>query len=108
MLSEHLEPFIEGKSTRQARDIAQFLYRLGFIVARSDDPSHGNDPSRRGEGASGGYEHYNFSDLPDLLTSQTNEDFGMSWEIHPCYREALDIKKVNRSHRDKFVRRRGK
>jgi hypothetical protein len=47
------------------------------------------------------YEHYNFSDMPDFLTSRTNEDFGVNWEIHPCYREALDIQKVNWAQRVK-------
>lgn len=85
-ISEHMTPRIEGKARRAPMEIAQFLYRLGFIVARSEE----SDAS---------YEHYNFSDMPDFLTSRTNEDFGVTWEIHPCYREALDIQKVNWAQR---------
>jgi hypothetical protein len=87
-ISNHMTPTIESSGSRSPMEIAQFLYRLGFIVARSEEP----DAS---------YEHYNFSDMPDFLTSRTNEDFGVTWEIHPCYREALDIQKVNWAQRVK-------
>lgn len=90
----HLSPIIDGKNAKSPRDVAHFLYRIGFIVARS-------------EASKDEYEHYSFDQMPDFLTSRTNEDFGVKWEIHPCYREALDIKKLNRSHRAKFIRMRG-
>lgn len=89
-VSNHLAPKIEGKITRSPKDIARFLYRLGFIVGRSDSET--------------GYEHYRFDQMPDFFASRTDDDFGLSWEIHPCYREALDIKKLDRSHREKFSR----
>jgi len=92
-ICNHLAPRIEGPLTRSALDIARFLYRLGFILARSD--------SRDG---SGSYEHYRFDEMPDFLSARTNDDFGVKWEIHPCYREALDINKLDRSHREKFLR----
>ncbi len=91
-VSTHLEPIIEGVATRSPREIAHFLYRLGFLIARSEE-------------ADGSYEHYHFSEMPDFLTTRTNADFGVVWEIHPCYREALDIKKINKSHRTKFTNR---
>ena len=94
-VSEHMEPRIEGKHTRVPMEIARFLYRLGFIVARSDGPD-------------GSYEHYRFDQMPDLLTARTDEDFGLKWEIHPCYREALDIRKLDRSHKARFSRLRGR
>jgi len=94
-VSEHMAPKIEGKQTRSPIDIARFLYRLGFILARSDDPE-------------GSYEHYRFDQMPDFLTARTDEDFGLKWEIHPCYREALDIRKLDRSHRERFSRLRGR
>lgn len=87
-ISNHLAPVIEGEENRSEREIAHFLYRLGFIMARSDSDD--------------GYEHYSFSQMPDFLTSRTDSDFNLKWEIHPCYREALDIKKLDKSHRDKF------
>ena len=90
-VSTHLEVFIEGDRTRSPREIARFLYRLGFIVARSE-----NDE--------GEYEHYRFDQMPDFLLARTDDDFSVKWEIHPCYRQALDIKKLNRSHRERFAR----
>jgi hypothetical protein len=81
----HMNVFIDKKSAKSPREVARFLFKIGFLVARSDDES--------------GYHHYNYSDLPDLLSSRTSNDFDMSWEIHPCYRQALDIKKINRSQR---------
>lgn len=94
-VSEHILVIIEGKSTRSPRDIAQFLFRIGFIVARSDEEDMG-------------YEHYRFDQMPDFLMSRTDEDFSVKWEIHPCYRQALDIRKLNRSHRERFAKLRGR
>ena len=88
-VSTHMSVDIEGKVSRNPREIAHFLYRIGFILARSDD-------------ASGGYEHYQFNQMPDFLTSRQDSDFNVSWEIHPCYREALDIVKLNQSHKARF------
>ena len=92
-VSTHLEVFIEGDRTRSSREIARFLYRLGFIVARSE-----NDE--------GEYEHYRFDQMPDFLSARTDDDFKVKWEIHPCYRQALDIQKLNQSHRERSARQR--
>lgn len=94
-VSEHMAPRIEGNQTRSPMHIAHFLYRLGFILARSDSDD-------------GHYEHYRFDQMPDFLTSRTDNDFGLKWEIHPCYREALDIQKLDRSHRERFSKLRRK
>jgi len=40
--------------------------------------------------------------MPDFLSTRTDEDFGVKWEIHPCYRQALDIRKLDQSHRERF------
>ncbi len=88
-ITNHLEVRIEGDSSRSPKEIARFLYRIGFIVARSEN-EHGD------------YEHYRFDQMPDFLSARTDEDFNVKWEIHPCYREALDIKKLDRSHRQRF------
>ncbi len=85
---KHINIFIEGNQVQSPREIACFLYRIGFIVARSDNES-------------GEYEHYHLNEMPDLLSSRTNHDFNMKWEIHPCYRQALDIKKLNMYQRMK-------
>jgi len=90
-ISTHVDIRIEGETTRNPMKIARFLYRLGFILARSDNPD-------------GSYEHYRIDQMPDFLTSRTDDDFGLKWEIHPCYREALDIQKLDRSHRERFRR----
>jgi hypothetical protein len=82
-ITNHTSPVIEGKTVKLPLDIAHFLFRLGFIVARAEKD---ND----------GYEHYFFADMPDFLSGRTNQDFNVIWEIHPCYREALDIQKLNR------------
>ena len=81
-ITNHLSPVIEGRSVKSPLDIAHFLFRLGFIVARAEKEDQG-------------YEHYFFSDMPDFLSGRTNQDFNVIWEIHPCYREALDIQKLN-------------
>lgn len=93
-ISEHLDVSIEGRRTRSRREIARFLYRIGFIVARSENHD-------------GQYEHYRFDQMPDFLLARSDEDFSVKWEIHPCHRQALDIKKLNQSHRERFRRLRG-
>lgn len=90
-VSEHLDVNIEGHRTRSSREIARFLYRIGFIVARS-------------ENLDGQYEHYRFDQMSDFLLARTDDDFSVKWEIHPCYRQALDITKLNQSHRERFKR----
>lgn len=94
-VSEHLEVTIEGERTRSPQDIARFLYRIGFIIARS-------------ESESGDYEHYRFDQMPNFLSARTDDDFGIKWEIHPCYRQALDIHKLDHSHKERFGRLRGR
>lgn len=91
-ISNHLAPYIEGKESRSPVEIAHFLYRIGFIIARSSQEV-------------GQYEHYHFDEMPDFLTSRSSADFGIEWEIHPCYREALDIVKLDYSQRQKFFRK---
>lgn len=92
-ITNHLSPFIDGVQTTSPVVVAHLLYEIGFIIARSEE---------RG----GGYEHYSFELMPDFLSSRTNDDFGMSWEIHPCYREALDIVKLNKAKREKMIKAR--
>lgn len=81
-ITNHLSPVIEDKSVKSPLDVAHFLFRLGFIVARAEKEAQG-------------YEHYFFADMPDFLSSRTNQDFGVVWAIHPCCRQALDIQKLN-------------
>lgn len=84
----HMNIFIDGKKANSQIEIARFLFRIGFLVGRAEDEN--------------GYHHYHYNDMPDLLSSRTSNDFNMKWEIHPCYRQALDIKKLNKNQRMKM------
>lgn len=64
-----------------AREIGQFLFQVGFLTARRDD-------------IDGSYQHFSFSERPNLLRATTNVDEGMSWEIHPVFRDYLRLKDV--------------
>lgn len=63
----------------QPREVAQFLFEIGFLSARLDRPD-------------GSYEHASYADQPDLLDSRVNLDQGYSWEIHPVFRHALKLR----------------
>lgn len=61
------------------REVARFLLQIGFLSARKDHDD-------------GTYTHYSFADKPELLITENNIDQGMSWEIHPVFRQTLDLK----------------
>lgn len=71
--------FSSGRSL-SARALAEFLYKIDFIIARSD-------------GLDGKSEWTQF-DQNRLLSSQF-ADFGYHWEVHPAYRWALQPKSVH-------------
>ena len=77
---------IDGEKTNSAIDIAAFLFRIGFIVARSSDDNN--------------YYHHFFEDSPNLFNNRYQKDKNFLWEIHPCYRKALDIKSLNSAIKD--------
>lgn len=85
-------PAINGVRTEDAIQLAHFLYRIGFISARSD----------QGVGA---LRFVRYEQRPDLLKSSVNLDDGMMWEIHPGYRATLGL--VKRARR-KNSRREGR
>jgi hypothetical protein len=60
-------------------DVAAFLFQIGFLSARRNLED-------------GGYEHLTFADKPDLLRARTNLDDGVRWEIHPVFRQALQMR----------------
>lgn len=64
------------------REVAHFLFQIGFLSARQDY----DDET---------YKHYSFSEKPELLTTENNIDQGMSWEVHPVFRQALELKNVD-------------
>jgi len=71
---------IDGVATEKGSiSIAGFLYRIGFIAARDDSDTTGLGFIR-------------FEDRPNLLSSTSNLDDGLDWEIHPSYRNVLRIK----------------
>jgi hypothetical protein len=76
----HVTPTIVGISGRiNNLNVAHLLYGIGFIYGRRDFPG-------------GAYEHITFADKPGLLKARTAIDIGVSWEIHPVFRQILEIR----------------
>ncbi len=62
-------------------EVAHFLFQIGFLTARRDySEEH--------------YEHLAYADAPHLLKDRTNLDDGVTWEIHPVYRQTLKLQNV--------------
>lgn len=62
------------------QQVAKFLFRIGFLTARMDYP--------------GGYDHFSYAEKPHLMADNSNLDHGHSWEIHPIFRQALNLRNV--------------
>lgn len=77
---------IDGFPYSYPMQIAHFLYKTGFIVAR-----------REHEGDFGNADFVRFEERPELLSNTLNPDDGMLWEVHPSYRDALNIGKERRA-----------
>lgn len=76
----HIQPTIAGISGRVNNiNVASFLFEVGLFYGRRDY----SDKT---------YTHVAFSDNPALLRSRANLDEGLSWEIHPVFRQALNIR----------------
>lgn len=93
-IMNHLSPHITGTvGPARALDVAQFLFEIGLYFAREDLPN-------------GEYRHITYSERPHLLRSRTSVDDGLKWEIHPVYRQALEIRDVaGRERRERGDRR---
>lgn len=79
-VTHHISPTIEGVPGKASnRRVASFLFEIGFIFGRRDFDD-------------GSYEHVWFVDQPSLLISRTDMDSGLSWEIPPVFRQALDLR----------------
>ncbi|WP_200954417.1 P-loop ATPase, Sll1717 family [Rhizobacter sp. Root1221] len=77
---QQVHPKISGYTHPvQPREVAHFLFEIGFLSARLDRPD-------------GSYEHATYADQPDLLDSRVNLDQGYSWEIHPVFRHVLKLR----------------
>lgn len=77
-----VHPQIAGvTSPADAVSVAHFLFQIGFVTARRDISAEK-------------YEHIGYADAPHLLKDRTNLDDGFSWEIHPVYRQTLNLQNV--------------
>ena len=77
---DHVTPHIAGVvGPARELDVAAFLYEIGFFFARRDNPD-------------GTYDHIGFSEKPSLLRARTALDEGLRWEIHPVFRQALEMR----------------
>lgn len=99
-VTNHLTPKISGVLGEPSpTDIAAFLFEIGVIFARRDDPD-------------GEYHHFGYSERPTLLKSRSNLDEGLRWEVHPVFRQALEIRdqsgqELNRQPRRRIVAPKG-
>lgn len=88
----HVDVTIAGVSGRvSAMDVASLLFEIELYYGRRDFPDQS-------------YEHVNFTDSPTLLRSRTNIDTGLIWEIHPVFRQALEMR--DREGRERRTARR--
>ncbi len=77
-------PILYGRELRSELELCQFIYKIGFLHGRDD-----NDKKP--------LSFVYYEDRQDLLSNSNNFDDGMSWEIHPSYRTALNIKPAQRA-----------
>jgi hypothetical protein len=73
-------PAVDGTPWRDARQLAHFLYKCGFINGNNKDGARIDRP-----------EFVSYDSRPDLLQVDTNLDDGMAWEIQPAYRGILNM-----------------
>ncbi len=80
-ISNHLSIVIDQIPTKDTIEIAKFIYRIGFILARIE--------------GKGEYQHLSYDEFPDFFSRHVDAGASIvTWEIHPCYRQALDIQRV--------------
>jgi len=73
-------PVVDGIRYETERQLARLLFKMGFVSGH-----------HMGERITGTPEFVTFEDRPDLLQVDTNLDDGMTWEVQPAYRNALNI-----------------
>lgn len=79
-IQQRHHPRFANNRPATAKAIAEFLYKIDFILARSVDPA--------------GRTLWTQFDQNRMLQSQF-VDFGYQWEVHPAYRWALNPKSVH-------------
>jgi hypothetical protein len=80
IIGTSINPKIAGAIGKaSSRDIASFLFEIGLFFARRDN-------------SDGSYDHITFAERPALLRARTDIDAGMKWEIHPVFRQYLEIR----------------
>lgn len=83
-VTNHISVIIDGNQTINPSDVAEFLYRVGFIVARIDGSQE--------------YQHISYDEVPDFISKKVDAGASeITWEIHPCYRQALDIESIGKA-----------
>jgi hypothetical protein len=73
-------PAVDGTPWRDARQLAHFLFKCGFINGNNKEGARIDRP-----------EFVSYDSRPDLLQVDTNLDDGMAWEIQPAYRGILNM-----------------
>jgi hypothetical protein len=73
-------PAVDGTPWRDARQLAHFLFKCGFVNGNNKDGARIDRP-----------EFVSYDNRPDLLQVDTNLDDGMAWEIQPAYRGILNM-----------------
>lgn len=90
----HEKVRIEGEiGFASEKSIAHFLFQIAFITARK-------------ECEDGSYSHRSFEMDPDLLRSNTYAQQAITWEIHPVFRQILELDNVEtRQQKDRRIKR---
>jgi hypothetical protein len=78
---EHVEVSVDGRSRVGAIEIARFLFRIGFLLARD---------VREG----GSVKYFHFEERDRLLENRANLDDGMDWYIHPAFHRVLSLRQT--------------
>ena len=86
-ITNHINARIVGVANKPTkRQVAAFLFEIGFLFGRRDN-------------SDGSYAHVSYSEQPSLLASRSDMDSGMTWEIPPVFRQALDLRTSDGSER---------
>jgi hypothetical protein len=84
---------IDDNSAPKAKQIVQFLYRIGFISAFV--------PSQKAEDE----EYFRYEEKPHLLSLNLNEDDGFHWAIHQTFHSALNLSRNYKKNKEKPTKR---